>query len=608
MPKDKDRVACVEDADEDGQPLKDGNKHYARSIAPSSPVKESWIKERPNTGRSRRDTRPGESAISSGSESEAPAPTSRKERKKAPKEKERKRLLPPTIVKRDREPKSERPPNRAYKTTTAVPSRPPPVDHAVYYAASPGQHTIPHSSGRPRAHSRPVSYNGPGPYAPPPPPMSKSAYYAPPPQGSFPPGFMAGPPGHGPGPGPGPGGPGPMPIPMSTPRGAMRGGPPYDGPPLFDGPPSFDGPPPFDRPPYPGPPGPYGPGPGPEYIRGNRELSDRFGPRRPQSAMGFKNSYEAAYDHGPRPPPPPKEKNIGRRTSTSGRKTSKEHDDRRRMPPPPAPQRPSSARLPHDRLPYRPPPPPSRKKSVIFDDDDFDSESEIGYQPGQPSSRSRRQSFVDDYDLERYQLEPASSNSRRRNSQYHDPVDDKYRYASRYQDGVNGSDPAPLTSHSLRRIGHGTSSRSSRSMESHDESDYKLSQTTRTTRSGSGDDDITIKIPNGAVVEVGKTKITMQGGELGGGGHIAGALRNGSDRATTVYDDDRMSRRERRMSRARAPSFSQSGYSQSGSYSRSPHYLPPPSYPDSSSYAPPYPSYPSDPHGVEYDDYDEDFY
>lgn len=325
--------------------------------------------------------------------------------------------------------------------------------------------------------------------------------------------------------------------------------------------------------------------PSPEFMRGNRDLSSRF--ERPQSAMGFGRSPQY-YDHDL-----PVERTVARRTSVS-RKPSKDHDDRARMPPPP---RPSSAMQGERRMLRTP-----ARKSVGFEDDDLlDGESDL-YQPMPVSRRAsveyghgalqptrhRRDSLSDEDDsfdeFERYQMEPASrqmepASRNRRTASYN--YEDKIHSASRYQSDLSGP-AAPLTAESLKRVKNGGSRGSTRSSGSRDESDYKHSATTRTTRSASAEDDITIKLPEGAVVEVNGARISCPGGgDVNIGRNNNGTSRTGSDRGTSVYEDDRNSRHERLPIRTRASS--QATYPRPASHA-------PPLYPHG---YPPYPGYPS---------------
>jgi hypothetical protein len=119
----------------------------------------------------------------------------------------------------------------------------------------------------------------------------------------------------------------------------------------------------------------------------------------------------------------------------------------------------------------------------------------------------------------------------------------------KYQDDINGGPAMPLTADALRkasnpRLGGG----SSRSSGSHDDSEYKRSNTTGLTRSSSSDtDNVTIKGSGSAVVRVSGAEI-----ECGDGGEITfsrptGSSRVGSDRASSYYQlEDVQNRVERK--------------------------------------------------------------
>ena len=137
----------------------------------------------------------------------------------------------------------------------------------------------------------------------------------------------------------------------------------------------------------------------------------------------------------------------------------------------------------------------------------------------------------------------------------------RLRQANSYQEDVGGT-PVPLTAEFLRRQQRreAGSSRSTESSISRDESDYRKSTTTRTTRSGTGPDDenVTIKITGNARVMIGGTQIdATDGGEI----NILRrkSIRDGSERANADRGggsriDDRRSRDERPPGRARASS------------------------------------------------------
>jgi len=187
------------------------------------------------------------------------------------------------------------------------------------------------------------------------------------------------------------------------------------------------------------------------------------------------------------------------------------------------------------------------------EDDEFDEEDAVVYRPdprrmstvmnANPFASRRPEHFEDemsDGDLQNYKREPPASHIRRRSSQFRGGLDEKTRSAMTYQDGVMTRPGAPLTAEALKHVRNGGSTRSTRSTESRDESDYKHSATTRTTHSNNDDDDITIKLPRGGVIEVGGAKITCA---TGGDVSIGRGNRQGSDRATerdtaTVHDEE----------------------------------------------------------------------
>ncbi|KAI1004399.1 hypothetical protein K3495_g3811 [Podosphaera aphanis] len=142
----------------------------------------------------------------------------------------------------------------------------------------------------------------------------------------------------------------------------------------------------------------------------------------------------------------------------------------------------------------------------------------------QDAPRSRRPSVS--YDLshggESVRLEPASSR-RRRQSWYEKSgstssvgYEAKLQQASSYVEDATGPDSAPLTVETLKRQQkrQDSSSRSTKSSASRDESDFKKSVTTRTTRSASANDDenMTIKVTGSARVLVAGAQIECTDG------------------------------------------------------------------------------------------------
>ncbi|KAI1391326.1 uncharacterized protein F4822DRAFT_181754 [Hypoxylon trugodes] len=526
-------VAYFEEADDDGQTIPGIAPKYARSTA-NSPSK-----EKPNTSRTRKDSSCRElSPTSSFSDSDTTEPPVRRNSKiKMKEEKKRGPLV------------KQRPAPRSHKTAPVPSSRL--SDEASYYGV-PQQTVASASSARPRARTRPESYYGQRP------PLSTSAYAHQPPHPSqqLPPSFP----------------PTPLWIPGPPPPMGHHAlvHQPIPSPSTYGSPSTPYG----DMPPPPG-----------------RDLAARF--RRPSSAMGFQ--------HAPKPLDyePSKEKALTRRTSVS-RKASKDHEDSRRMPPPPRP-----ASTQPNRLVFRPPPPShtashsaTRRKSVGFDAHDLAGEPGMykavarreveygsGALPGALPSRPRTQSYdaeslYDDDDP--YELETATRG--RRGSFYN--FEEKVRDASRYQEDVAGGPGPQLTAAALQRVKNEGSSHSTRSSASRDESDYKQSATTRTTRSSNEDDDITIKLPMGAVIEVGNTKIHCRDGgdiNIGRGGPTRGG---GSDHAASAsnYSDERNDRKSR-ADRAERATTRTRATSRAGSYSRT-RPSPPALYaPDSTAYS-----------------------
>ncbi|KAI0433357.1 hypothetical protein F5Y09DRAFT_84095 [Xylaria sp. FL1042] len=535
-------IAYVEDADDDGQVLSGTEPKYARSVAPGSPRK-----QQPNTSKARRESRrTGDISSSTDSSDSTAHPITAKGKLKA-KSKDEKRSSAVVVSK-------QRPPARSVKTTPA--SIPRAVDDSAYY-------TVPHpaSTSRPRARTRPESYYG-QPISRPPPPrphIAGSPFFQPPPPSMVPPSF---PPPSWQAPFPGPG---PMPPPMAPPHAPI------------------------------------------DHHFPPRDLAMRF--RRPSSSMGFRqasNPYE--YEASP-------ERSVARRASISRKvsKDAKEHEDRKRMPPPPPPrpkstrpermermermerlERPERQERP-ERIVLKPQPSlNSNRKSVVFDDDDLDGDHSLyqnvlrrgsGVEYGSSPFKNRRQSFdatesvfnyeddEDDEDdgFEYYyeeELPRSRSRSRRRSTM---GIEDKMRDASRYQDNMGGGPTPALTAEALRKVKTGGSRGSTRSSISRDESEYKHSATTHTTRSSSGEDDITIKVSAGCVVEVGNVKIhSTEGGEVSVG--RTGTSRAGSDRGTSIYGDERRIRADRSRGRSSSQSAYTRGLPAPGSYTPSPLY------------------------------------
>lgn len=144
--------------------------------------------------------------------------------------------------------------------------------------------------------------------------------------------------------------------------------------------------------------------------------------------------------------------------------------------------------------------------------------------------------------------------------------DDKYYDAMRYQDDVGGSQ-VPLTAATLRKAARpqgATSSRSTRSSESRDESEFRNSSTTGITRSSSNNpDDVVIELPDGTVIRMPAAEIKYtDSGDITFMSRAPGS-RASSDRSTIQQLEEsrsRVDRMERKAlpHRARAPSQSDS--------------------------------------------------
>lgn len=167
-------------------------------------------------------------------------------------------------------------------------------------------------------------------------------------------------------------------------------------------------------------------------------------------------------------------------------------------------------------------------------------------------------------------------------------LEDKLRQAAQYQDEIGGPS-VPLTAETLRRASSRgpTSSRSTRSSGSHDESDFRQSATTQTTRSSNlNDDDFTIRVKGNASLKVGGAEVRCEdGAEINISRNGQGSYRGGSDRSSFFDPDDRRLFEDRRIredlrledrrpddrrSRVERPVVRKRTTSQSGSFSRAP--------------------------------------
>ncbi|PHH58936.1 hypothetical protein CDD81_4075 [Ophiocordyceps australis] len=587
-------VAHVEDAaDEDAEEGIMSTRKYATSVAQH--------KERPNTSRSRADKRPAQSAAAAAAaaavtDSDSTARAS--DRK--PRDGRRQSALRDAIVadrdrghsRRDKTPRDDVRPQRIRTESAAAKdresSRPPqrkPRPSAPKHAATQplvqqggyakqcaedpayyGVKQTVHAAPRPRAQSYYAGHHGQ-----PPPPLGPSSWYT----------------GHHM--------PSPAPIGSFPPAPVWSGLPPQPG--------------------Y-GPPLPHSPGgPPPGYFDSfassptrHSHLRSRFESRAP-SPMGFRpppavhdyRSEDYADDAVP----------MALRARS---RTRRPEDDSARMPPPLIPpKRPQSA-VPQVSS-FRPPagvrhasrqthsrPPPLHRKSVNyddvaqFDDDGHDSLDEDGqslFNDNSPNScidrrrvasRPRRGSLM--YSHPDCDLIPATGRGRRSSLYSSSPLatgdgslgESKLDAAIKYQEEAAGANKVPLTAEALRKAmkrGGVASSRSTRSSDSPDDSEYKRSNTTGITQA-SHDNEYTIRVPGNAVVRLQGAEIECpnEGGEISWSMRRSGS-RPGSDRASSMYQsqveesrriedgrrsDDSRSRIERQAlpHRPRAPSQSDS--------------------------------------------------
>lgn len=218
----------------------------------------------------------------------------------------------------------------------------------------------------------------------------------------------------------------------------------------------------------------------------------------------------------------------------------------------------------------------------------YDRELRDDYDESRPRRPSTNRNSVS-YDLGSVRVESANSGRRRQSwydqaapapSKYEQPVSDGYKskldQAATYQEEVGQT--VPLTAELLKRQQRrqGGSSRSTKSSASRDESDYKKSATTRTTRSGSGDGDenVTIKVTGQARVVVGGAQIDCQdGGEIEikrNTGLKDGSERGGSEYGTRRIEDRRSRVETRPAGRSRMSSQSGESYVRTSRHARDP--------------------------------------
>lgn len=348
-------------------------------------------------------------------------------------------------------------------------------------------------------------------------------------------------------------------------------------------------------------------------------LLDRFGRTgaaivRPASAAGYMNpsshvvdraASEYDYESPEEEPLPTKAERREAR-----RRAKKELKDATAMPPPPKPRR-ASIRQPAeyptfpDARDFRDPDPRDFRDFIDPREEEYDprrsrefeprasleyeerpSRPKIMYRETEPPARPRRQSISRvgtpsfepsfDYDKRNANMSIESSDGRR--SSYYDGIsppssnyEEKVRDAAGYQNEVSGGETMKLTADVLRKQQHTiASSRSTHSSGSRDESDFKRSVTTRTTRSGSGPeaDNVTIRIKGNATVNIAGAEITNADGVELSIINRRKSIRNGSEASRSEYTpsiapshvpsaaDERRSRHGRVSNRIRSSSQS----------------------------------------------------
>ncbi|EGO61248.1 hypothetical protein NEUTE1DRAFT_127913 [Neurospora tetrasperma FGSC 2508] len=593
MSSTRSRIASVEDADDDGNIIQ-GTSRYAASVG---------SKENSSSGRARKEHKKSDSSpIVTNGQPDSDS-TQNPRRSESSKTARREREKSTSGTKRSSM-SSSRPVPRHANTTGNLHRR---GDYdrngreieASYYGVSPTMTTSSSRPPRPQTSTpRPVSYYGTGPTRPPPPSARYIASGPPPPPQFMPQSYPATPPTWA--------GPGPMqPFPIPTPGSLSRQATDY-----------FSAQPVDAR-----------------LDAQLAALSLGTSPNRPRTALAYRTSRtleygEADFDEE-------NERSMPR-PSLSHRKLSRD-EDARRMPPPVR----SSTAHPSGN-PHRPPPVPStpgRRASRYADEDQSGdalfalSPTPYEYQtPAPAASRARSKSrprhqrrpsvSAGTYEDQESRMEIASRHNRR-HSYYGaalQPVtasgsgyEEKIRQAAKYQTETLGGDPMPLTAETLRRAQrNGGSSRSTKSSEeSRDESDYRHSATTRTTRSSANPhEDVTIRVMKGkgAVLEVNGAKLKCAGGaEINISRNAITSGRNGNEKAYYDYEEEyderqpryiedgrqqhyeeRHSRAERSQTRARAASRARSR-------PRSMHYAGRDIDGTDYDYIPAYPEYPSDP-------------
>lgn len=591
MSSTRSRIASVEDADDDGNIIQ-GTSRYAASVGSG--------KDNSSSGRPRKEHKKSDSSpiVTNGQpDSDSTRQPRRSESFKTPRREPREKS---THASKRASMSSSRPVPRHANTTGDLPRRGesqriPRDNEASYYGVSPTMTTSSSRPPRPQTSApRPTSYYGTGPTRPPPPQARYSATgpLPPPPSQFMPPSYPTGPPTWA--------GSAPMPFhPTPTPGSMNRQGPDYFSVQPVD----------------------------PRLDTQLAALNLGTSPSRPRTAMAYRTSRaleygEGDFDEEPERPPMP-------RPSLSHRKPSRDEDAGRRIPPPVR----SSTAHPSAN-PHRPPPVPATpaRRPSRFADEDQSGDALFALSPAPPPSRARSKSrprhqrrpsvSAGTYEDAHTSMEVASRHSRR-HSYYGAPpppvrdYEEKIRQAARYQTETIGGDPMPLTAETLRRAQrNGGSSRSTKSSEeSRDESDYRHSATTRTTRSSAvPPDDVTIRLTKGkGVVEVNGAKLKCsRGAEINISRNAITSGQNGSEKAyyddyedfderqPRYIEDGRQSHYEERRPRAERSQTRARAASRARSRPRSMHYAGRDVDGTDYDYIPAYPEYPRDPSPTRY--------
>lgn len=190
---------------------------------------------------------------------------------------------------------------------------------------------------------------------------------------------------------------------------------------------------------------------------------------------------------------------------------------------------------------------------LSLDHEEHPSRPKIMYRETEPPARPRRQSisrvatpsFESSFDYDKVNASMTFERSDGRRNSYYDGTsapsnnyEEKVRDAAGYQNEVSGGETMKLTADVLRKQQNTiASSRSTRSSGSRDESEFKRSVTTRTTRSGSGPDadSVTIRIKGNATVNIAGAEITNADGLELNIVNSRRSLRNGSEASRSEY-------------------------------------------------------------------------